>query len=410
MKKILALLLALAMVLSLAACGGETAEPAEPADNDAPAAEAPAESNDGPATDAQGRYPAETVKIGFVNYDTTAEQTIVLGEYFDYLDDYLNFEIVWSESIASPEAEIAFIQSCAAAGCDAIIGYYNVADVQEVMNLCAENGMYYWGQGNNPNFDHTNEYYVGSHFSGEAEYNYGWGCIEMLVEAGAHKIAGVSGGKNFGVGLFIDRWQGAMDAIEHYKAEGYDIELVYEVMGFPGTDGTFEAGQAAVLDNPEIDGLFSSLTALMWIGPMQEAGRFGYDAGDKRIVVAAAGETMSEAAIGMFGAGFYVGTATEIIDVFGLSIPMIINAVDGHAEQQRENGEGLLVNVGWWKVTNVEDAGYYGSVQGGDNGWAFDADDVKSLLYAYNPDLTHEDFHNLYTSVTAAEIQARRAD
>ena len=160
------------------------------------------------------------------------------------------------------------------------------------------------------------------------------------------------------------------NAIEHYKAEGYDIELVYEVMGFPGTDGTFEAGQAAVLDNPEIDGLFSSLTALMWIGPMQEAGRFGYDAGDKRIVVAAAGETMSEAAIGMFGAGFYVGTATEIIDMFGLSIPMIINAVDGHAEQQRENGEGLLVNVGWWKVTNVEDAGYYGSVQGGDNGWA----------------------------------------
>lgn len=411
MKKLIALLLALVMVLGLAACGGTADDTpgqdqpgtSQPAD---PGTETPA----GPQTDAKGRYPAETVKIGFVNYDTSAEQTIVLGDYFDYLDDYLNFEIVWSESIASPEAEIAFIQSCAAAGCDAIIGYYNVADVQEVMNLCAENGMYYWGQGNNTNLDMTNEYYVGSHYSGEAEYNYGYGCIEMLVEAGATRIAGVSGGKNFGVQIFIDRWEGAMDAIADYQAKGVDIELVYEVQGFPGTDGTFEAGQSAVLDNPEIDGLFSSLSALMWISPMQEAGRFGYDAGDKRIVVAAAGETMSDAAIGMFGAGFYVGTATEIIDVFGLAIPMIINAVDGHAEQQRADGKGLLVNVGWWKVTNVQDAGYYGSVQGGDNGWAFDADDVKSLLYAYNPDLTAEDFHALYTAVSAAEIQARRAD
>ena len=412
MKKIIALLLALVMAFGLVACGGSADQPGTP---DTPGTSTPGTPNtpeqpDGPATDSKGRYPAETVKIGFVNYDTSAEQTIVLGDYFDYLDDYLNFEIMWSESIASAEEELDFIEACGAAGCKAVIGYYNVADVAQVQQKCAELGMYYWGQGNNQGLDPTSEWYVGSRYSGNAEYAYGYGCIEMLVEAGCHKIAGVSGGARFGVQIFIDRWQGAMDAIADFQKQGYDIELVYEVQGFPGTDGTFEAGQSAVLDNPEIDGLFSSLSALMWISPMQEAGRFGYDAGDKRIVVAAAGETMSDAAIGMFGAGFYVGTATEIIDVFGLAIPMIINVVDGHGEQQREDGKGLLVPVGWWKVTNVEDAGYYGSVQGGDNGWAFDADDVKSLLYAYNEDLTTEDFGKLYTAVTAAEIQARRAD
>ncbi len=408
MKKLIAMLLALAMVLSLAACGGNNAEPTQPA-ADAPAVEAPVAGNDGPAMSADGRYPAETVKIGFCNYDTSAEQIIVLGEYYDYLDDYLNFEIVWSENIASAEEELDFIETCAAAGCKAIIGYYNVSNEQALLK-CEELGMYYWGMGNNPAFDpyFENPYWVGSHFSGEAEYNYGYGCIEMLVEAGCHKIAGASGGKNFGVDMFIDRWQGAMDAIADFKAKGYDIELVYEVSGFPGTDGSFEAGQAAVLAMDEVDGLYSTLSALMWISPMQEAGRFGYDAGPKQIKVAAAGETMSDAAIGMFGAGFYVGTATEIIDVFGLAIPMIINAVDGHAEQQRVDGKALMVDVGWWKVTNVEDAGYYGSVQGGDNGWVFDAEDVMSLLFAFNPDLTTDDFGKLYTAVTAEEIRSRR--
>lgn len=412
MKKLIALLLALGMIFGLVACSSNTpsgsttptpsaSQPADPTDEPG---------TDGPATDAKGRYPAETIKIGFVNYDTSAEQTIVLGNYFDYLANYFNFEILWSESISSAEEELDFIDACAAAGCKAVIGYYNVSNEQALLK-CAERGMYYWGQGGNPAYQEylDNEYYIGSFYAGDADYDYGYGCIEMLVEAGAHKIAGVSGGARFGVDIFIKRWQGAMDAIEHFQSEGYDIELVYEVQGFPGTDGTFEAGQSAVLDNPEIDGLFSSLSALMWISPMQEAGRFGYDAGDKRIIVAAAGETMSDAAIGMFGAGFYVGTATEIIDTFGLAIPMIINAVDGHAADQRADGKALLVPVGWWKVTNVEDAGYYGSVQGGDNGWAFDKDDVMSLLYAYNPDLTTDDFGKLYTSVTAAEIQARHA-
>lgn len=414
MKKLIALLLALGMVFGLVACSSENPTPSGSATPSPSASESAAPTEDpgteGPATDAKGRYPAETVKIGFVNYDTSAEQAIVLGDYFDYLSNYLNFEIMWSESISSAEEELDFIDACAAAGCKAVIGYYNVSNEQALLK-CAENGMYYWGQGDNPAFDAylDNEYYIGSFSAGEADYNYGYGCIEMLVEAGAHKIAGVSGGARFGVEMFIKRWQGAMDAIEHFQSEGYDIELVYEVQGFPGTDGTFEAGQSAVLDNPEIDGLFSSLSALMWISPMQEAGRFGYDAGDKRIIVAAAGETMSEAAIGMFGAGFYVGTATEVIDMFGLSIPMILNAVDGHAADQRVDGKALRVPVGWWKVTNVEDAGYYGSVQGGDNGWVFDKDDVMSLLYAYNPDLTTDDFGALYTAVTAAEIQARHA-
>ncbi len=409
MKKLIALLLALCMVFALVACGdnGSTNTNAGTPDNTntgTPDNSGTPDAPTGPVTDSKGRYPAETIKIGFVNYDPTAEQWLVLEEYFDYLAEYYNIEIMASEALDSAEGELDFIDACAAAGCQAVFGYYNVSNEQALLK-CAEYGMYYVGQGANLAFIDNpeimaNPYYLGCYTVGNADYNYGYGCIEMLVDAGCHKIVGVSGGKNFGVQMFIDRWQGAMDAIADFQAQGYDIEMVYEVAGFPGTDGSFEAGQTTALSMAEVDGIYSTLTALMWIQPMQDAGRFG------QIKVAAAGETMGEAAVGMFGAGFYVGTATEIIDVFGVVIPLIINAVDGHPIRD-ENGNAPLVNAGWWKVASAEQAGFYQSVQGGDNGWVFTAEDIQSLLYAYNPDVTLDDFHALYSAVTMDEILAR---
>ena len=397
MKKLIALLLALVMVFALVACGNpggeQTGEP-NPGTSTNPGTE-------GPKTDSKGRYPAETIKIGFVNYDPTAEQYLALENYFDYLAENYNIEVMSSEALNSAEGEMAFIDACAAAGCKAIFGYYNVSNEQAMLRA-AEHGMYYFGQGANKAFIEnpevmSNPYYLGSYTVGNADYEYGYGCIELLAAAGCKKIAGVSGGKNSGVQMFIDRWQGAMDAIKDLG-----LELVYEVAGFPGTDGGFEAGQTAVLGMDNVDGVYSTLTALMWIKPTQDAGKFG------QLKFAAAGETMGEAAVGMFGAGFYVGTATEIIDVFGIGIPLIINAIDG-TPIRNADGTAPLIKAGWWKVSNVGDAGYYASVQGGDNGWVFTSEDIRPLLVAYNPDVTIADYEALYTAVTAADIQARHA-
>lgn len=382
MKKFLALILALAMALSLVACGSA------PADDGADVVD-------------------ESLKIGFVNYDPTAEPWLTLERYFEYLGEHFDIEIMASEALDSAEDELAFIDACAAAGCDVVYGYYNVSNEQALLK-CAEYGMYYFGQGANLAITENpemmnNEYYLGSFYVGDADYEYGYSCIQKLVEAGCKKIAGVSGGKNFGVQMFIDRWEGAMDAIEDYKAQGVDVELVYEVAGFPGTDGAFEAGQTEVLSMEGVDGLYSTLTALMWIKPMQDAGKFG------QIKVAAAGESMSEAAVGMFGAGFYVGTATEIADVFGVIVPLAMNAKAGTPIREAD-GSAPLIDAGWWSVGSAEDAGYFSTIQGGENGWVFDAEDIASLLVKNNPDVTVADYEALYTAVTAAEIQARRAD
>lgn len=390
MKKFLALILALAMVLSLVACGNA------PAGDEGTAGDAAV--TDGPALSADGRYPAETVKIGFETFTTTDEQFLAIQKYFDYLDDFFNIEVIYSEALDSAEGEIAFIEQCAAAGCKAIIGYYNVSN-EEVVKLCEEKGMYYWGNGNNTaivEYGNATSAYLGSfHYEGgSADYNYGYGCVEALAEAGCKKIILVSGGASFGVEMFIDRKTGAEDA-----AKDFGLEIVYEVPGWPGTED-FSAHQTNALAT-DADGIASMLTALMWIQPLNVAGKFG------QIKVAAV-DALNETVVDMFGAGMYVGTATEITEIFGLSVPMILNAVAGYGEQQRNaDGTAPMINCAWWLVTGVEQAGYYASVQGGDNGWAITIDDMKTVLYDYNPELTLDDMTALYSAMTMEEIMAR---
>ena len=409
MKKLISLLLALAMVLSLAACGGSTSgneKPAadEPSTTPTPAVSESAEPTDssqaeGPALSADGRYPAETVKIGFETFTTTDEQFLAIQKYLDYLDDYYNIEILYSEALDSAEGELAFIENCASAGCKAVIGYYNVSN-EEVVKKCQELGMYYWGNANNAaivEYGSTTEYYLGGFtYEGNADYEYGYGCVQALAEAGCKKIILVSGGASFGVEMFIDRSDGAKQA-----AEDFGLEIVYEVPGWPGTE-EFSAHQTNALAT-DADGIASMLTALMWIQPLNTSGKFGQ-------VKVAAVDALNETVVEMFGAGMYVGCSAEITEVFGMAVPVILNAVAGYGDRMRnDDGSATLVKASWWLVTNVEDAGYYASVQGGENSWAIDADAIGDMLFDYNPDLTMDDIAAIYQATSAEEIQARKA-
>lgn len=405
MKKIVALLLALVMVVGLAACGGGNNQP-QPSNTPAPSQSTPADNtpsdnNNGPALSADGRYPAETVKIGFVNYDTTAQQTLTLQEYFKYLQTAFNFEIIWSESLDSAEGEFAFIEQCAAAGCQAIIGYYNEGH-EESQKLAASLGMYYWGQGADENLQaacKNDPMYLGSFYVGNADYEYGRGCVDALVKADCHKIIVVYGGKDMGVPMFVDRYNGVIDAVADYQAQGYDIEIVYEVPGWPGTE-EFTAHQDRALAT-DADGMVSLLTALMWIAPMQNTGKFG------QIKVAAV-ETLTADLVGLYGAGMYVGCTSEIPDVFGMAIPMILNAVTGHNDQQRNaDGTAALIDAGWWLVTSIDEAGFYANIDSNEGGWVFNIDDIKSVLVDYNPDVSVESMCALFSATTAEEIMAR---
>lgn len=94
MKKLLALLLALAMVFGLAACGGSSA----PAETKAPAAEAPAAEAEAPEAPAEAELEPVTLKIWFHGSSVTPDASeTVLKEVNAYLQEKLNvtLEVIW---------------------------------------------------------------------------------------------------------------------------------------------------------------------------------------------------------------------------------------------------------------------------------------------------------------------------
>lgn len=396
MNKKITIVLAVLMVSTLAVFAGGNQEVAT-ADG-SPLGDVPA----GIKLSADGRYPEKTVKLGFVNYDSTAQQVLEIKTYFAYLQQAFNFEIIWSESLSSAEEEFAFIESCAAAGCKGIIGYYNEGHAESV-KLASSLGMYYWGGAEIPSiYDAAKDdpMYVGGYDTGSKDYDFGVAIVEALVKAGSHKIIVMSGGKNYGVPFFVSRYNGIMDGIKAAKDEGYDIEVVYEVPGWPGTE-EFAAHQAAALDT-DADGLAGTLTTLMWIQPLQNAGKFG------KIKMSSI-ESVNDDMVDLMLAGAYVGICAEISDMFGMSIPMIINAVEGYGDMQRNaDGTAGKIKAASWKISDVEELKYFASIEKKGGTWVFDIDDVKTVLGAFNPNLSVNSMGELYSAVSADEIKARR--
>lgn len=380
MKKLLSLILSLALLLSLTASVFAQAEPELSAD---------------------GKFPAQAVKIGFINYDTSAEQVLGIQKYFEYLQQFFNFEVLWSESLSSAEAEFAFIEQCAAAGCQAVIGYYNEGK-SESIKLASDLGMYYWGGAMNADIydpQKDNPKYLGGYVSGgEQDENYlaGYSIAKALVDAGCKKAIVMSGGKDYAVEFFVQRYNGIMDALKEGGAE-----VVYEVPGWPGTE-PFAAHQTAALQT-DADCLAGTLTCMMWLQPMQNAGKMG------QIKIGGI-ETVSEAMAGLMEGGIYAAAFSEIADTFGLSIPMILNAVTGFGAQQRNaDGSAGKVKVSNWVITNAGDMAFFAQHQNGEGEWVFSIDDIKTILGAFNPAFTLDDMSALYSAVSADDIRARQA-
>ncbi len=397
MRKRMLLAMAVMLLVTMVVFAGGSQEKAA-----APAASVLGDVPAGVELSADGRYPAETVKLGFVNYDSTAQQVLELKTYYEYLQTAYNFEIIWSESLSSAEEEFAFIESCAAAGCKGVIGYYNEGRAESV-KLASSLGMYYWGGAEIADIYEpvkNDTMYIGGYDTGSKDYDFGVSITEALVKAGCHKIIVMSGGKDYGVPFFVSRYNGIMDGIKAAQDSGYDIEMVYEVPGWPGTE-EFAAHQAAALDT-DADGLAGTLTTLMWIQPLQNAGKFGQ-------IKMSSIESVNEDMVGLMHAGAYVGICSEISDMFGLSIPMMLNAVEGYGDLQRNaDGTAGKVKAASWAITSVDELGYYASIEKKGGTWVFDIDDIKSVLGAFNPDLNVDSMGELYSAVTASEIQARR--
>lgn len=410
-RKILSVVLAAVLAFGLVACGNSNSGTTDSntagssagsgTEDDSTGVDGKEDSGDTDVADTEGStaqggfaldgtWPEEVVKIGVILYDVTDEQGLNVQKYYEDMTNYFNMEFMYSESIASAEDELKFIENCAAAGCKAVIGYYNVTEA-EAVQLCADKGMYYWGGSDKTSIYEAmgnNEYYVGSPDNGDADIATGYDMAKALIAQGAKEIVYVSGGDEMGIEMFIKRYEGFKKAVD--EADG--VEIIRKVPGWPGTDA-FTAEQTAVCDM-EFDALASSFSAAVWFQPLASAGRL-----DGSLRIATIGnvsdvfyDTMNEGTVSVI-----IYECEEII--FGNAIPMILNAVSGHMEANR-NAEGTAANYTTTRWT-IDSADYYNTIydKHENNEWFITAEDIANCLVEYNPDANYDTLVNTYSSL-----------
>jgi hypothetical protein len=292
-----------------------------------------------------------------------------------------------------------FINSCAAAGCKAVIGYYNVS-LDEAANACFDNKMYYW----TPNSDlsdtvKANEYYLGGYSFLEAgdtsghngDYLAGYQMGYSLGTQGCKHVLYCNGGVDFGVQMFVDRQTGFIDGIAAAQAEGSTIQFDQAadiIPGWPGTD-QFTAAQTAALDK-DYDAIAVSFNAAVWFQPIATAGKADQI---KLATIGEVGDTYYDAFQG--GQVSCVVYDCEEV-VFGNAIPTIINAVLGHADVAKNNGAPSSVYVHRWTVT---DAASYTAVYDFHNNGNFfvSAEEMSQCFPEFNANASYQTLVDLYS-------------
>ncbi len=132
-KRLLAMLLAAMMVLSLAACANNTPSTA-PAGSTTP---------DAPETQAAGPDDSQNVKIGVLVSDVTSAEALAFRAYYEeYIQKQYNVTFMYSDELADAAAEASAIDNFIANNCKAIISFAS-ADRPAQIEQCETNGVYY---------------------------------------------------------------------------------------------------------------------------------------------------------------------------------------------------------------------------------------------------------------------------
>ena len=333
-------------------------------------------------------YPEKTVKIGVEIYDPTDGETLSMQRYFaDLVAQGLNVEFIYSEAIASPEAEFAFIDDCYNAGCKGIIGFYNIG-MGETVQKCVDYEMYYWGAAiDGPDVIEKyqdNPYVLDAISYGNGDYDGGYALGKFFADNGAKKVIYSSGGADFGVPMFVNRRLGFQAA-----AEEFGLEYI-EVSGFPGE--AFFADQAAALSE-DIDGVAASFNGLdFWAQPIAVAGK------TETAPLATLG-SISQDYADAFANGTISFLASSNVSRFALGVALIVNAVDGNAEVLQENGRIGIYAAHLWDIADAEQAQAAADVAES----VYDLAQLETLIVNLNPDASAQTLADLIEDSATVE-------
>ena len=350
MKKVIALLLSLAMVLTLAACGSDPSGAGK-----------------------------KTVKIGVLVADVSGEEALGFANYYqNYIQEHYNVEFSYTEQLADAAAEKSAIEKFAAQGFDAVISFA-ASDRATQLQTCIDNKLYYavasgmLDDGQYEQFKDS-EYFVGQIGpSMDTEYAAGYAMGEYFAQQGAktiamygafipnpmhvYRAAGVLAGigATYGGASDKDAIVGQIFAdqgIDLQKVESNGVELVGYFQGFGDT--TFDELFACIGAQPDAF-LSVGMATTFFTQNLNDA---GISFSDIDSFTSANGEAMENGKL-VYLAGKY---SSSIGPIFAA----VMNAVNG-TPVRNADGSALSLSQDYLVATDAASFRQYAAADQGDS-------------------------------------------
>ena len=363
----------------------------------------------------------ELHRIGVIVYNTADEE--VLG-FKEYLKGYIeqNFEMVefvYSYSINSEEQELQFIQAACDSGVEGFLSFTSY-DLPREVELCAENGAYYLlasGTVAAGDFEavEDNPYFLGAFGPGQPfEFQAGADIARYFIrEKAGTRFFVLSGGAALGNEMHYQRTLGVLDTLA--SAYGASFPLTRDAIARTAEPLTVETDRVSITVCPgylRMEDAFNTAKAAF------EAGE--YDAVLSVLPPLDAVDFIGKTPLGVIDSyntrnlqlvteGVLKVVVGKYNSIVGPAFALMLNAVTGYAEDFRENGKAVQVIQGFWTSENAEDYNdkYALSTSAAMNAYNFD--DLAHVIRIYNPDADLNALCALAEACSYRAVQARRA-
>ena len=409
-KRLLALILTVAMMLSMIGCGSKTT--AENAGTASSAAGTVSSANaSGTETASDSTTDSKTAEvwndkagaseicgdengkytIGVIIHTTTDFLCSKYKAYSDYLGKKfgVRFNYYIIENFAD-ETYLAAIENLCAQGVNGIITTnFSGTAVLQGLKICEENGVYLgvgWASIDDSIKDQVfaSKYFVGCSY--EDDYNAGYKIIESLINAGCKDIAPI--GYEPGITCHDRRWEGMMAAFKDHP----EVKKAGEYRGLEFT----KAVEDFLASDDNLDGIAITLLGIEYCQePIKSAGKEG------KIKIAFCDlsdnceETLENGTTTLAVGGQYVDVVFPFV--------LIYNALEGHPMEK------VSIPVNFIYCASGQDFRDYMTYLHNDGVYAYDADEVSKLIVSKNPDATSDMLLDMGKSYSIKDTMKRHA-
>lgn len=374
----------------------------------------------------------DKVIIGVCAYNTDFEEMRLFMDYYrDYIAQGMPVDFLFSETLTSGEAEREFIRMAKEQGAQGIISFYG-QDIQDTLKLCEEEQIYYvLGSGtiSDEDFEDAkdNPWFLGSIGPDtEEEYQAGYDMVASFAAKGADSYLIVTGGAPAANYMHISRTRGMLDALAAKKGVTFtlsgdeaaalteltDLETGNEVRvticpGYAST-GEGEENLKKAIESQDYD----AVASVMSLGSTLDT-VIGASKGWGHTVLTGTVDCFSEENLkavqekDSYGEMKLNYVAGKYASMAGPAVAAVFNAVTGHADTVRADGEPFRLSQKLWRAdTEALYQELYGYTQGVYEN-AYSCDELMEVISVFNPEAAYEDFASLTEASDVEAVEER---